>query len=252
MSTSAPPVPVAVTWHDAECGGYGSDLPFWERLAARQGSPILDLGAGTGRVALHLATRGHDVVAVEWEPELAGALADRAAAASSPAPIEVVVADVRELDLGRRFPLIVAPMQLMHMLGGRESRRRTLRAVARHLEPGGVFAATVLAEPLPPSGRSEPLPDVRDVGGWIHSSLPLEVLVDDDSLSIVRLRQLVDPAGDLSEEVDTLSVDRLRPGVLEGDLDDSGLEIIASEAIPETDEHVASVAHLIEVRTPNA
>lgn len=249
MSTAAPPVPVAVTWHDAECGGYGSDLPFWERLAGEYGSPVLDLGAGTGRVSLHLAARGYDVIAVDQVPVLAEALVRRAADRAAEGSVEVVVADVRELTLDRRFPLIVAPMQLMHMLGGAESRRSALRAIAEHLAPGGVFATTVLAEPLPPSGRSEPLPDVRDVEGWIHSSLPLEVVVTEDSLSIVRLRQLVDPAGDLTEEVDTLSVDRLQPGVLERDIESAGLEIFATAEIPETDEHVASVALLIKTRS---
>lgn len=249
MSTSAPPVPVAVTWHDAECGGYGSDLPFWERLATEYGAPILDLGAGTGRVSLHLAACGHDIVAVDQAPVLAEELVRRAAARNPAGSVEVVVADVRELGLDRRFPLIVAPMQLMHMLGGAESRRSALAAIARHLAPGGVFATTVLAEPLPPSGRSEPLPDVRDVEGWIHSSLPLEVVVTEESLSIVRLRQIVDPAGDLSEEVDTLSVDRLQPGVLERDVQSAGLEVFATTEIPETDEHVASVALLMKVRS---
>ena len=108
MSASAPSVPAAVAWHDAECGGYGADLAAWERLAAAQGGPVLDLGAGTGRVALHLAARGHEVVAVDSDPDLLAALAERAEG-RVPA-IETIEADVRDLDLGRRFPLIVAPM----------------------------------------------------------------------------------------------------------------------------------------------
>ncbi len=181
MSVSAPPIPVAVTWHDAECGGYGSDLPFWEALASSCGGPVLDLGAGTGRVALHLAAAGHEVVAVDLDPELVAALADRAAERGLSERIEVVCADVRELDLGRRFPLILAPMQLMHMFGGAANRRLALEAVAAHLDAAGTFAAALLAEPLPPSGPTEPLPDVREVEGWIHSSLPLEVRVEGEA-----------------------------------------------------------------------
>jgi len=247
MSALAPPVPAEVTWHDAECGGYGADLALWERLAAESDGPLLDLGAGTGRVALHLAGRGHRVVAVERDPLLAEALAERAAARGLEDRVEVVPEDVRELPRGRRHPLVIAPMQLLHMLGGSAARRRALRAVRHHLAPGGLFAATVLAEPLPPSGRSEPLPDVREVGGWIHSSLPLEVRVGADFLDIVRLRQLVSPEGEMSEELHTLEVDRLRPGVLERDLEAVGLSIVGTETISETDEHVSSVALLIEV-----
>jgi len=50
----------AVIWHDVECGGYEGDLALWRELAAA-GGPILDLGCGTGRVALDLARRGHRV-----------------------------------------------------------------------------------------------------------------------------------------------------------------------------------------------
>ena len=46
-----------VAWHDVECGGYDADLPLWRELAARRGGPVLDVGAGTGRVALDLARR---------------------------------------------------------------------------------------------------------------------------------------------------------------------------------------------------
>ena len=55
----------AVAWHDVECGGYRADLPLWLELAAAAGGPVLDVGAGTGRVALELARAGHDVTALD-------------------------------------------------------------------------------------------------------------------------------------------------------------------------------------------
>lgn len=244
MSAAAPPVPVGVTWHDAECGGYAEDLPLWERLAGERGDPVLDLGAGTGRVALHLAGRGRQVVAVDSDPELLGALELRAAERG--VEVETELADARELALGRTYPLILAPMQLMHMLGGRASRRAALSRVADHLEPDGLFAAAILQEPLPPSGRTESLPDVREVAGWVHSSLPLEVRVDSEALEIHRLRQLVAPDGRLSEELDVTAVDRLPPGTLEEDADVAGLRVSGSEAIGETDEHVGSLVVFME------
>ena len=63
-----------VAWHDVECGGYRADLPLWRELARAEAGPVLDVGAGTGRVALDLARAGHSVTALDREPELLDAL----------------------------------------------------------------------------------------------------------------------------------------------------------------------------------
>jgi predicted RNA methylase len=59
-----------VIWHDVECGSYAEDLPLWRSLAAEYGDPVLDVGAGTGRVALDLATAGYRVTALDRDPDL--------------------------------------------------------------------------------------------------------------------------------------------------------------------------------------
>ena len=85
---------MSAAWHDVECSAYGADLPLWRELAAERGGPVLDVGAGTGRVALDLAARGHEVVAVDLEAELVEACAERALARSL--PVTAVVADARD------------------------------------------------------------------------------------------------------------------------------------------------------------
>ncbi len=238
--------PVAgVVWHDAECGGYAADLPAWERLARERGGPVLDLGAGSGRVALHLAARGHEVVAVDADAELLAALRARAAARSL--AIEAIRADVRNLDLGgRRFPLAIAPMQLVHLLGGAGGRGRAFAAIGRCLRADGALALAVLREPLPPSGTPEPLPDVREAGGWIHSSLPLAVRVGQGAVELVRLRQLVAPDGTLSEERVSTALDRLPAPLLERELGAAGLVLRSSAPIAATSEHVGSLLLVAE------
>lgn len=234
-------------WHQTECGGYSADLGLWERLATESGGPILDIGAGAGRVALHLGSRGHRVHAVDSDPELLEAV-DAAAAAGS---LEVTTepADVRELALEPSFPLVIAPMQLMHLLGGAEGRRRALESISSALVPGGVFAAALLddSEPIS-SGTADPLPDVRERDSWVHSSLPLEVRVETDGILIRRLRQLVSPDGELSEREHEIWLDHLSPDRLEAEAAPFGLVATERVVLPETAEHVSSVVVLLRLR----
>jgi SAM-dependent methyltransferase len=158
-----------VLWHDLECGGYADDLPLWRELAGA--GPVLDVGCGTGRVALDLAARGVPVVGLDRDSALLTALRDRAAGL----PVETVCADAREFALGRRFPVILAPMQTVQLLGGREQRARFLRCAKTHLEPGGLFALAI-ADGLRGFDEGEvtpPAPDVREVDGIVYFSQPV-------------------------------------------------------------------------------
>ncbi len=140
-------------------------------------------------------------------------------------------------------------MQLAHLLGDADRRIEAFAAWRRHLAPGGAIALAVLAEPLPPSGRPEPLPDVREVDGWVHSSLPLDVRVSEERVELDRLRQIVSPDGTLTDERVTTVLERLRPALLEEELAAAGLRVSASEPIAETPEHVGS---LLVVAEPEA
>ena len=60
----------AAIWHDVECGAYAADFRVWDELADRCGDPILELGAGTGRLAIHLARRGHRVIGLDYDEAL--------------------------------------------------------------------------------------------------------------------------------------------------------------------------------------
>jgi len=236
-----------VTWHDAENGAYAADLALFERLAERHGGAIADLGAGTGRVALHLAGKGHSVTAVDTDASLLNALNERAA--SMGVEVATEVGDARSLDLPDRFALILAPMQLLHIVGGECGRRRVLSSAAAHLEPGGRFAAIVLEEPLPVgAGTPEPIPDVRDVDGWVHSSLPTGIRIDESGIRMTRLRQLVDPAGNLTEEQHEIRLDRFTLAELDRDAEASGMIVAGCDRLPSTIEYEDSIVVLMEAR----
>lgn len=245
--TAPPAAGDPVAWHDAENGAFAADLELWLRLAAERPGGFADLGAGTGRVAIPVAAAGHEVVAVDTDEILLGALASRAAERGL--AIGTACADVRSLSLGRRFPLIVAPMQLLHILGGPDGRIAALRSIAAHLEPGGRFSAVVLEEPLPPgAGTPEPVPDVREIDGWVHSSLPIEVRIAADGIEMVRLRQLVAPDGTLTEHRHSIELDRFTLAELDAEADDAGLWVVGAERLPSTIEYEDSIVVHMEAR----
>jgi SAM-dependent methyltransferase len=225
-----------VIWHDVECGSYEADLALWEELAGEAGPPVLDLGCGTGRVALHLARRGHPVVGVDIEPELLEALADRAAGL----PVQTLHADARDFDLGRTVALALAPMQTLQLLDDAADRVACLRRVYAHLEPGGRFAASILEEMPPPDGAPPPLPDVREVDGWVYSSLAVEAAVGPGEIVIHRLRQLVSPDGELSEEPNQVRITTFPAAQLEQEAAAAGLVPVERREIGPTDIHVGA------------
>jgi SAM-dependent methyltransferase len=244
---SASPTSDAAAWHDVECAFYSADLPVWRELAAEYGAPVLDIGCGTGRVAFELATQGHEVVGVDADPALVSAF--NARRRDSGLDAKAYVGDARALALGRSFPLAILPMQVAQLLGGSDGRTAMLSAVRRHVEPGGVVAVA-LADPfesVPPGEARPPLPDVLEIDGWVLSSTPVAVRDEADGVAIDRLRQAVSPAGDLTEELATISVDACAPATLEDEARRVGLTPLPARHVPPTLDYVGSTVVLLEV-----
>lgn len=233
-----------VVWHDLECGAYDVDLPLWRELAAAAGGPVLDVGAGSGRVALDLARRGHEVVALDADAALLGALAERSAGLA----VTTVPADARELDLGRRFPLVIVPMQTIQLLGGQRPRMRFLDRAAAHLLPGGLLAIAI-ADPL--EGRPAapwglpPLPDITEIGGVVYSSQAVMLHDAGHAVGIERVREVVGPAGGREHEPNMVWLDVVAPGQLEQEAEALGLSVLPRREIPQTDDYVASTVVMI-------
>jgi SAM-dependent methyltransferase len=239
-------------WQEVDFGSYDADLSLWEELAERAPGPVLELGCGIGRVALALARRGHDVWGVDVDLALVDAI--RARAERERVTLHTGCADVRELSIGHRFGLILAPMQLVQELDG-DGRRRMLRRCADHLLPGGILAAAVLdpeaiTRPLGYQGLTrDAVPDIRERDGWVLSSRPLVVERGPDELSVERLREVVSPDGRLRTRVHITRVALLAPHLLEAEARDAGLHPAGRAEIPSTDSHLGSVVVLLEKQT---
>ena len=129
--------------YDQLHAGYRDDLAFYRGLADDHGGPVVELGAGSGRVTLALALAGHAVLAVEPAPAMRARGAARLAAAGCGERVTWVDADMRGLDLGVSVPLVIAPFHALMHLPTLEDQDAALRAAYRHLGTGGVFATDV-------------------------------------------------------------------------------------------------------------
>jgi SAM-dependent methyltransferase len=228
-----------VVWHDVECGRYRADLGLWRELAARERGPVLDVGAGTGRVTLELARAGHRVTALDVEPQLLGALRDRA----GDLPVTTVVADARDFDLGERFGLVIVPMQTVQLL---DDRAGFLAAARRHLEPGGLLAIAITAA-MEDFGELEelPEPDRGTVQQWRFASQPTAVRALPAATRIERVRRTFSPEGGVTEEEDVIELANLTVEKLEAEGRAAGLEPEPARSVPATDEHVGSEVVLL-------
>jgi SAM-dependent methyltransferase len=235
---------MSVIWHDIECGAYGADIAVWRSLARERPGPVLDVGAGTGRIALDLARGGHTLVALDRDPELLRELSARAGELE----IETVVADAREFELARRFGLIIVPMQTIQLLGGADGRRMFLDRARMHLTGGGVLAIAI-SEQLElyeaDEGLDGPLPDIRELDGVLYSSQPTAVRADQRGFVLERRRETVDGEGRRTVQQDVIRIDPLSAAELEREARKSGLEPAGRTEIPPTADHVGSVVVML-------
>lgn len=144
-------------YYDHAYARYKVDLEFYVELARASGGPVLELGVGTARVAMAIADAGIDVVGVDRMPAMLDRARDRLAKRPKRLRERVTLEanDIRELRLGRRFPLVVAPFNAFQHLYSREDVERGLTTVRAHLEPGGRLAFDVLL-PDPASLARDP------------------------------------------------------------------------------------------------
>lgn len=132
--------------YDYEYRRRRADVTFYRELAnQRRADKVLELGAGSGRVTIPLARDGHQVVAVDQSKAMLGKLRQRVAALPKAAAdrIRVVDGDLRDFEVGGKYPLVIAAFNVLEHLYTRSELDACLRRVAAHLAPGGAFAFDV-------------------------------------------------------------------------------------------------------------
>ena len=136
------------------------DVDFYVAEARKAGGPVVELGVGTGRIAVPTAERGVRVIGVDSSPGMLAVCRRRAEDAGVADLLDLRVGDLRRPPVDERVRLVTAPFRSFLHLGSQAERREALAAVYRLLAPGGRFVFDVFA----PSRE-----DVDDTHGrWIE------------------------------------------------------------------------------------
>jgi SAM-dependent methyltransferase len=166
--------------YDAWCRSVTEDIPFYVDLAVTSGGPVLEVGVGSGRVAVPTALAGVPVVGVDTSPTMLE-LARRRAAPHA-VDLRLVEADMRALpDLGR-FRLVTVPFRALLHLRSDAERLAVLRSLHARLEPGGTLAFDVFhpdaADIAETDGRwLEREPGIWERADWDTEARRLELSV---------------------------------------------------------------------------
>jgi ubiquinone/menaquinone biosynthesis C-methylase UbiE len=132
--------PFAATY-DLEYGHKDDDIAFYLDAADRYGAPVLEIGVGTGRIALELAAKGHSVWGVDNSAAMLKVAAAKAARLSRPIQQRLVLrqADMRCLQLRKKFPTVLVPFRaFLHNLT-QADQLAALASFSRHLQPKGML-----------------------------------------------------------------------------------------------------------------
>jgi len=126
-------------------GSLQADIEWYRRKAAASGGPVLELGAGTGRIAIPIAQDGIRITALDLDAGMLAKLREKVAAlpAATRELVSVHQGDMRTFSLGRTFSLVIVPFRaFLHNLTT-EDQLASLTCAHEHLRPGGELAFNV-------------------------------------------------------------------------------------------------------------
>jgi len=120
------------------------DIPFYQALIPSHTATVLELGCGTGRVTIPLASDCRFIRGLDLSPAMIDLCCDKLARAILPAGrVAITQGDITSFDLGQRFDLIIAPFRVMQNLESDVQVDGLFRCIRNHLAPGGTCILNV-------------------------------------------------------------------------------------------------------------
>ena len=139
-------------WENAQTVGR-RDIAFWQRMAAaarkagRGATSVLELGCGTGRVAIPVARSGATVIGIDRSESMLARGRKNVRRARVGTQVKLLRGDIRHLPFpDRSFPLVMAPYGILQSLLDEKVLKATLKEVSRVLTRTGTFGLELVAD----------------------------------------------------------------------------------------------------------
>jgi SAM-dependent methyltransferase len=160
------------------------DVAFYLEEARRSGGPVVELGVGTGRIAVPIAADGIRVIGIDSSRGMLDVCARRAALAG--VDVDLRVGDLREPPVSENVPLVICPFRSLLHMHTEEDRLRTLGAVQELLLPGGSFVFDVFTPDSEDIAKTnerwlEREPGIFEHAVWDEAGRTLTLTVRSDS-----------------------------------------------------------------------
>ena len=211
------------------------DIDLYLALAGRTGGPMLELGAGSGRIAVPLAAAGFTVTGVDLDPAMLARARGAAAAAGRGVAkrLTLVEGDARTVRLpdAGTYGLAAIPLNSIFLFGGRADQAASIATLAAHLSPGGVAVVDCWLPDADDLARY----DGRLILEWVREEPETGRTVTktgaawyDHALRVVRLTTIFEASHPGGPATRWVRQDRLRlvdPDELAGFAEAAGLEV---------------------------
>lgn len=182
-------------FYDWSCAEYNPDIPFYLEIARQNGSPVLEVACGTGRLSIPLARHGLRTVGIDFSDYMLGIA--RAKLRHEPERVRDLITflceDMRSFDLNEAFSAVLVPNASVFHLPDTESMSNCFSCLYNHTMPGGTVVIDVVSPYLMANqevGRETLVREgTNPYTGLMTTELNKKLLIDRDN-QIVRVQHV--------------------------------------------------------------
>lgn len=191
-------------FYDLDFLDIGYDAELYQQLAHEAGGPVLELGVGSGRLAIPLALAGHEVVGIDVDEAMLRRAAiawEDARGAIEPERLQLQQADFLTFRTGPRFGLAIIAVNTFLLAEGDDARRAILGNMSASLRPGGLAVVEVGTpdehelERYDRRLQHEWLRDDPETGEQVSKTIIADHDPDAETLRLTQLYEWTAPAG---------------------------------------------------------